>query len=76
MFVYIIDADFRLDDPNVINQQLLTFITSDPYVIQRQRILTSTAADKLDICIVILQQNVIDREIFFIFDLREEGEPQ
>lgn len=48
MFVYIIDADFRLDDPNVINQQLLTFITSDPYVIQRQRILTSTAADKLD----------------------------
>lgn len=46
MFVYIIDADFRLDDPNVINQQLLTFITSDPYVIQRQRILTSTAADK------------------------------
>lgn len=48
MFVYIIDADFRLDDPNVINQQLLRFITSDPYVIQRQRILTSTAADKLD----------------------------
>lgn len=48
MFVYIIDADFRLDDPNVINQQLLMFITSDPYVIQRQRILTSTAADKLD----------------------------
>lgn len=48
MFVYIIDADFRLDDPNVINQQLLTFITSDPYVIQRQRIITSTAADKLD----------------------------
>lgn len=48
MFVYIIDADFRLDDPNVINQQLLTFITSDPYVIQRQRILTSTAAEKLD----------------------------
>lgn len=48
MFVYIIDADFRLDDPNVINQQLLTFITSDPYVIQRQIILTSTAADKLD----------------------------
>lgn len=48
MFVYIIDADFRLDDPNVINQQLLTFITSDPYVIQRQKILTSTAADKLD----------------------------
>lgn len=48
MFVYIIDADFRLDDPNVINQQLLTFITSDPYVIQRQRINTSTAADKLD----------------------------
>lgn len=48
MFVYIIDADFRLDDPNVINQQLLTFITSDPYAIQRQRILTSTAADKLD----------------------------
>lgn len=48
MFVYIIDADFTLDDPNVINQQLLMFITSDPYVIQRQRILTSTAADKLD----------------------------
>lgn len=48
MFVYIIDADFRLDDPNVINQQLLKFITSDPYVIQRQRILTRTAADKLD----------------------------
>lgn len=48
MFVYIIDADFRLDDPNDINQQLLTFITSDTYVIQRQRILTSTAADKLD----------------------------
>lgn len=48
MFVYIIDADFRLDDPNVINQQLLTFITSDPYVIQRQRIIRSTAADKLD----------------------------
>lgn len=47
MFVYIIDADFRLDDPNVINQQLLTFIKSDPYVIQRQRIITSTAADKL-----------------------------
>lgn len=47
MFVYIIDADFTLDDPNVINQQLLMFITSDPYVIQRQRILTSTAADKL-----------------------------
>lgn len=48
MFVYIIDADFTLDDPNVINQQLLMFITSDPYVIQRQRIITSTAADKLD----------------------------